>query len=201
MAILIFIVMLLAVLYYRNYHGTTLVQSISNLQSYRVMAIGDKQHASDMIAHLDDFARSYIQNMKIKYGEVGNLDPLGYELVQNLSARYKGGNSLSENPPLNNETSYTLNKGDYITLCLRQKVPPYKLHSLEVLKYVFLHELTHVAMSMSDPGHSSNFWKQFKFILREATAQGMYVPIDYSAAHETYCGTEIKYNPYFDNNL
>lgn len=200
MAIWVVIIVLVLIFYYRNFYGMSMVKSENNLFSYRVMEIGDKQRASDMIAQLDVFAAKFIDVMKKKYSEVGDaqLDPLGYELIANLTKRYKGGDSLSENPPLNSDTSYTLNKGDYITLCLRQKSPPYKLHDLEMLKYVFLHELTHVAMSMSDAGHSANFWKQFKFILREAQLQGIYTPVDYSAKPEAYCGIEIKYNPYFD---
>ncbi len=197
---IIVLVLICIFVYFRYFHNLTSVKSAINGQIYRVMDMSDKQRASDMIAELDNFARTFIKNMRVRYSRNPNLDPLGYELIRNLEKRYKGGASLSENPPTNSDTSYTLNKGDYITLCLRQKEFPYQLHDIETMKYVFLHELAHVAMTMSDAEHSNNFWRQFKFILKEAQFQGLYTPVNYQKAPVVYCGLKIKYNPLFDLN-
>lgn len=199
---IIVVILIVIYVYFRYYHNTITVKSSINGELYRVGDFADKQRASDIIAELDIFAKKFISNMKKRYSEPNpNLSPLGYELMRNLERRYRGGDSISENPPLNGDTSYTLNKGDFIILCLRQKVPPYELHDIETLKYVFLHELAHVAMTLSDPDHSLSFWDHFRFILSEAQFQGIYVPYDYKSNPVTYCGLQIKYNPLLDKML
>jgi WLM domain len=194
MVFLIVIILLFMLYKFRYLFQTEHVKSNVNFVTYRVANQPDKQDASDTVARLDQFAKEFIKNMKSRYSAAGR-DPLGYELVANLEKRYKGGSTISENAPNNSDTSYTLNKGDYIVMCLREKKPPYKLHDIETLKFVFLHELAHVAMTMTDSEHSMNFWKQFKFLLEEAHNQGLYVPVDYEKFPTNYCGTEIKYNP------
>lgn len=199
MVLLLVTMLLLMLIYFRYFYNTVLVKSGHNAETYRVIDSPTKQTASDLIAQLDTFAKGFILNLREKYSKPG-MDPLGYELVKNLTNRYRGGSSLAENSPHGLETSYTLNKGDYIAICLRKKIPPYDLHDIEILKYVFLHELTHVAMTKSDPKHIE-FWKYFKFILREAVAQNIYTPVDYQTSSTVYCGTEVKYNPYFDKSI
>jgi hypothetical protein len=194
MLILILLIILFVIYKFRYLLQTEKVKSNINEVHYRVVNKPDKQEASDAVAQLDQFAKDFIKNMKLRYSSAGR-DPLGYELVANLVKRYKGGSSISENTPNNSDTSYTLNKGDYIVLCLREKKAPYRLHDIETLKFVFLHELAHVAMTITDSDHSINFWRQFKFLLEEARDQGLYVPIDYKKSPTPYCGTEIKYNP------
>ncbi len=200
MIFLLLLVLIALFIYFRYFYNTVLVKSSHNAKTYRVIDSPSKQTASDLIAQLDIFAKDFILQLRQKYSKPG-LNPIGYELVRNLTNRYRGGNTLAENSPYGSDTSYTLNKGDYIALCLRKKVPPYDLHDIDTLKYVFLHELTHVAMTKSDPDHSVDFWKHFKFVLQEAAAQNIYNPVDYVNAPTTYCGTEVKYNPYFDKKI
>ena len=37
----------------------------------------------------------------------------------------------------------------------------------------------------------------FKFLIQEAEAIGIYNVVDYKKTPQNYCGTEIKSNPYF----
>jgi hypothetical protein len=47
-------------------------------------------------------------------------------------------------------------------------------------------------------GHKQEFWQNFKFVLENAKAAGIYHPVDYKKNPKEYCGMEINDNPYYD---
>ena len=71
-----------------------------------------------------------------------------------------------------------------------------KLIDIETLTFVALHELSHV-MTLS-VGHKQEFWQNFKFVLENAKAAGIYHPVDYKKQPKEYCGMKINDNPYYD---
>lgn len=199
MNVAIIVVILILFLYWQwgyLWHTTPIISQI-NKKAYRVASgLDDHEKASDLIAQLDQFAGDFITKLRAKYG--GHQDSeMGAVLTRNLVNRYRGGSSIYENHA-NGSTSFTNNKGETIAMCLRQKVPPYELHDINLLKYVFLHELTHVAMTGADARHSMTFWQCFKFMLNEATVMGLYTPQNFKAAPQTYCGLRLEFNPVFD---
>ena len=105
---------------------------------------------------------------------------------------------LIENDPWNkeNDTSYTIDKGELIDLCLRYKDNPSDIHNYNDILYVTLHELSHIFTD--EYGHHDEFWDNFKFILTEATDYGIYQPHDYSQDNIDYCGLKISYSPLFE---
>lgn len=105
-----------------------------------------------------------------------------------------------ENRPGTNGTSYTINKGSAMYICLRNKINQNKLVDPDMLMYVMLHEASHIA-NYNGWGHEKRFWEVFKFILQNAVESGTYTPIDYSKRPEDYCGLHVNYNPYFDGAL
>jgi hypothetical protein len=107
---------------------------------------------------------------------------------------------LTEHIPLGNETSYTRNKGEAMRLCLRSKERPGELVSEDTLMFVVLHEISHIA-AYDTWGHTPRFWQVFKFILQEAVAAGMYIPVDYAAAPVNYCGLNLSHNPLYDPTI
>ena len=64
------------------------------------------------------------------------------------------------------------------------------------LTFVALHELSHIATKSI--GHTTEFWENFKFILKEAVKLGHYEPINYKEKPKEYCGMNITDNPYYD---
>jgi len=98
---------------------------------------------------------------------------------------------LIENAPDGNYTSYTVNKGDEIALCLRSK-RTFQLHDLNLVMYVVLHELSHVACPEID--HTELFKKIFIFFLQNAVDIGIYEKIDYDIDPHEYCGLTISEN-------
>lgn len=96
-----------------------------------------------------------------------------------------------------NHETYTLNKGEEVVLCLRNYMRNKEIHDdMNLLIFVALHELAHI-MCVSK-GHTDEFWKDFKFILRNAAEMNMYLPIDYAYAPVEYCAMVVENNPYFN---
>jgi len=129
-------------------------------------------------------------------------------LIDNLSKKYPDNNGVARlkekfNPDKireaeheNNSTSYTINKGEMMHLCLRNKNVKKTLHDRNLLMFVIIHELSHI-MSKSI-GHNSEFYDNFKFLLKEAVECGVYHPDNFEKNPVTYCGINVTNNPYFN---
>lgn len=98
------------------------------------------------------------------------------------------------------ETSYTINKGAAMYICLRDARDPTKLVDRDLLKFVLLHEMAHIA-NYSGWGHDEQFWTVFKWLLHEAQSAGVYTPVDYARTPQDYCGLLVYYQPLFDKKL
>ena len=123
-----------------------------------------------------------------------------YNIVDHLLDNYDPDAFYENDPRHTTETSYTLNKGASMHLCLRRKDDPTRLVDENDLLFVMLHESAHIA-NYRGWGHGRDFWTTFKFILHEAKLAGVYVPVDYSKYPTNYCGLDVAYNPYFDQTL
>jgi predicted metal-dependent hydrolase len=98
---------------------------------------------------------------------------------------------LQENAPDGKYTSYTVNKGDEIALCLRSRKTG-ELHDMNIVMYVVLHELSHVACPEID--HTELFKKIFIFFLNTSIGLGIYKKVNYKLDPHEYCGLTINEN-------
>ena len=103
---------------------------------------------------------------------------------------------ICETLPTSTLTAYSENKGEKIAFCLNTTKEGNKLIDIETLTFVALHELSHVMTS--SVGHKQEFWQNFKFVLENAKAAGIYKPVDYKKQPKEYCGMKINDNPYYD---
>lgn len=177
---------------------------------YRVHLVhGDAGRAADTIAELNRRAIELMRHLRRKYvrGAAGAEFPGRKHSAERLLGLYNPDN-LAENSPRDPEgdTSYTIDKGAILALCLREKNPAragdpasYDIHDLETLTFVTLHELTHIAIE--DLDHPPRFWQAFKFVLEEAQEAGVLRNVDYSRRPTVYCGMDIDYNPLFDASV
>jgi predicted metal-dependent hydrolase len=117
------------------------------------------------------------------------LDSLLKTLNLKNSHRYK--NKITESPPNNKHTSYTINKGENIYMCVREK--DLSLSDHNTLMFVALHELAHVITDSI--GHTPEFWNNFRFLLKAAIKKGYYRYVNYKKTPTAYCGTYITNNP------
>jgi len=97
--------------------------------------------------------------------------------------------------PNDDGSSYTINKGDLVAICLRHKKSDHPFHDNNTLLFVMIHEMSHIA-SISE-GHNSEFVKNFKWLLQQAKSLGYYEPVNYKKSPITYCGVNVTNNPYF----
>ena len=104
---------------------------------------------------------------------------------------------ISETLPTSELTAYSENKGEKIAFCLNKKKNGTRLIDINTLTFVAIHELSHI-MTKSI-GHKQEFWQNFKFLLQQAKAAGLYKPVDYEKKPESYCGMTITDSPYFSN--
>lgn len=166
---------------------------------YRVHGAGpEAAAASDTLATLNGRAVAVLRRLRDTYvrGAAGTFRQR--RAAARLLARYDP-DSLAENSPRDpsGDTSYTINKGELIALCLRERAEGAPLHDIDVLTFVALHEMAHLATDAVD--HPAEFWATFRFLLEEAEAAGVYTSPDFAARPRAYCGLSINYNPRWDN--
>jgi hypothetical protein len=93
---------------------------------------------------------------------------------------------FEETPLDREETSFTINKGEKISLCLRSRID-HRVHSINLIMYVVLHELAHVASP--ELNHTDLFYRIFNLLLREARILGIYRPF---WGPQEYCGIIVE---------
>jgi len=89
-------------------------------------------------------------------------------------------------------TSYSLNKGEKIALCIRNKDTDEFIDRNTVM-FVAIHELAHVMTKTI--GHESDFWENMSILLCEANSLNLYDYNNYKNNEEAYCGTKITNTP------
>lgn len=142
--------------------------------------------AVELLAELHQYMQTFIKDLNNKY-------PTD-ERVKRLVSKFKNC-KIQESPDKDDESSYTINKGELMAICLRHKKEEHHFHDYNTLLFVIIHELSHIA-SISE-GHNSEFITNFKWLLQEAKKMGYYEPIDYRTSPMTYCGVKVTNNPYF----
>jgi hypothetical protein len=153
--------------------------------------------ALELLAKLHDNMTSFIAKLNVKYPNDERVIRLvkGFKHVEIEETTEKVDDD---------NTSFTINKGEYMSLCLREypnsntnsnhKERPF--HDYNSLCFVIIHEMAHIA-SVSE-GHNFEFIENFKFLLKEAVNMGYYTPIDYSKNPFLYCGKiKVTNNPYY----
>lgn len=162
------------------------VKSSLDNKEYLVQNLENKEEATYMLSVIHKriiIMRDYLEINMNKYPEFKEYIEQFCDRINNLT--------LLENAPDGKYTSYTVNKGDEIALCLRSKNTG-QLHDLNLVMYVVLHELAHVACPEID--HTDLFKKIFIFFLNIAIMLKIYKKIDYQREPTEYCGLTINEN-------
>jgi len=98
--------------------------------------------------------------------------------------------------PTSKYTAYSENKGEKLAFCTTKKKHGTDLIDENTLTFVALHELAHIMTKTI--GHNTEFWNNFKFLLKESVKIGIYKPVDYKKKSVSYCSMDLTDNPYFD---
>ncbi len=120
-------------------------------------------------------------------------------IIYKLQKNYKS-HSIKENFPSTpgKDVSFNVNKGDHISLCLRDFHNPLNFHEFNDIMFVAIHELAHsTAISY---GHDDEFWYNFKILLEHAIEYKLYTFTNYNKKNVNYCSMAITYTPITDSN-
>lgn len=101
--------------------------------------------------------------------------------------------AFSETTPDAKYTSYSVNKGEKIVFCLRDKKDGEYLVKENIMTFVAIHELGH--LMTKSVGHEPEFWNSFKLLLKIAIDNGIYKNIDFNSTPKDYCGVKITDTP------
>lgn len=184
----LFIPLMLLLLFFiylkRKGKDVTMVRSRIDDLEYIVQNRKDKQEAADLLARLKNSLKELVNGVSSKHQDDSR--------VSRLAKRFKP-EKISEGTRDNNYTSYTLNKGEKIVFCLRTRDDDERLHDLNLLLFVAIHELAHI-MTKSQ-GHTPEFQDNFSFLIEEAVALGIYKPENFRENPATYCGIAVTDTP------
>ena len=164
--------------YYSNIE--TIVSTIDN-RDYKVQIKDDAQEAANLIAQVRMKLITLVDHMYKTYPS----NPKVIKLKNNFNP-----DVLKEGIDDPKYTTYTVNKGEEIVLCLRTDG---KLVDINVLTFVCIHELSHIGNETI--GHDEPFWDFFNELLLEAINIGVYIKYDYKAQNIKYCGMTITDSP------
>ena len=168
------------------------VRSEVDGKTYLVQNTLDKQEAADQLAYLRQRMKQLKEHIREKHRK-RKIPSRNKEACLRLIQQFQE-DEICENSANSEHTSYTVNKGERIHFCLRQRGERNEFVDLNTLTFVSLHELAHIMSSSI--GHTSEFWDNFRFLLHESIQIGIYHYEDYRVTPKRYCGTTITDSPY-----
>ena len=169
---------LIVVMYIRQYYGEVDLVKASDGRRYVVRKLPDSAKAAELLAQLNQRLQKLVRHMVARFP--GDAD------VDRLHANFNP-DALSEGGAEVGYTSYSVNKGEKIVMCLRQSDNAFV--DVNILTYVAIHELGH--LMTEEIGHTPGFWKHFKRLALEAKEVGVYTPVNFAEKPESYCGITI----------
>jgi hypothetical protein len=166
------------------------VRSTVDGRTYKVRDMPDKQEAANLMASVRMKLAKICGMLEQKYPDKAQVKMI----VKNFR---DDPDRFMESTPDASHTSYSVNKGEEIHLCLRQRGGGNEtLVDENVMVFVGLHELGHVCTE--SVGHGPDFWNNFGWLLKEAEAANIYRYTDFQAHPVAYCGVNITDSPRYD---
>jgi len=160
------------------------VKSDIDNNEYLVRNLKNKDIAANTLAILRKKLEKICDIMQKKYPND--------ESVSRMNERFNSDN-ITESGKNNQYTSYSVNKGEKLVFCIRQKDEDETIVDENTLTFVSIHELAHI-MTKS-VGHTPEFWSNFKRLLKEAVSHNLYKKEDYRSDPKEYCGIKVSDSP------
>lgn len=177
-AFIIVVMIVIVFMYIRQYFREVDIVPGGDGRKYVVRRLPDEKKAAQLLASINKKLSKLVQHMVAKYPNDRDVQRLHDNF--NPDALSEGGTEVGY-------TSYSVNKGERIVMCLRQ--PDDSFVEENVLVYVAVHELGHL---MTDEiGHTKTFWDNFKRLAEESIEIGVYKKVDFDASPTPYCGISI----------
>lgn len=212
------IIIIVGFLLFKRFNLKYITHKIKNQHIEVLSDKNNHKEAAEIIFEIDQNIQKLINHLNNKYSDINLDNELNNKSSKNISIKFLKNifirkvlkelnntyipNNIIENFPKEKNvfTSFNINKGESIHLCLRNFVDD-KFHDFNEIMFVALHELAHNCNH--SPGHDKDFWYIFKFLLENAHEINIYNPINYNEKHNTfnYCSTDVTYNPMYDEKL
>lgn len=185
----IFILLLLVFAVFYYYTGNinndvVYIKSDIDGELYLVRDLQDKQYSANVLSKIKKnmiALNDYLVERKRDF-------PKYTQYIDQLNSKIRN-SILIENGVDDVYTSYSVNKGEQIVFCLRSKRMADKLHDMNLMMYVVLHEMAHVGCP--SVGHTEEFKMIFAFFTEQAIKIGLYEKIDFRNDPKEYCGMTI----------
>jgi predicted metal-dependent hydrolase len=184
---LIAIIIFISYIYYESkFSDVSYTKSDIDNKEYLVRNLPDNVQAANTIALICKRLLKLKNHLQEKYPN----NTITKRIVKKLNLK-----NISEGAYDVKYTSYSINKGEKIVLCLRSRTEPNvnKLEPINILMFVTLHEVAHIGTESI--GHTNEFWNTFKFILKESIDINIYKHHDFEKDPKEYCGTTITDSP------
>lgn len=167
-----------------NVHGfltddRVYVEASDGLQ-YKVRNTNKKQETAEALSRLNAKVTLFIKRL------VETADVDHKPMALRLSKRYDP-EALAEGRVDKRFTSYTVNKGEQVVLCLRTRDSKDEIYDDNLIFYVTLHELAHISSVTED--HSPEFHANFRYLLRKASEWDLWKRVDRPFQ---YCGLSVN---------
>jgi len=162
------------------------VKSTIDNNEYLVRNLKDKNEAANILAMLKKKLEKICEIMKEKY-------PNDKSVIR-MNEKFNSDN-ITESGKNNQYTSYSVNKGEKIVFCIRQKDEDESFVDENTITFVAIHELAHI-MTKS-VGHTKEFWNNFEKLLKEAVNNKLYQKENYSENPKEYCGIKVSDSPLY----
>jgi len=186
--LLVFILVLLIIYLIFSIRNAGLVTAEFNGQIYMVQEHADKMKAVDLLVKLKKDLSIISQKALERAVKEDNKTYIEYisTIVSKLNTVYI--REVEKDSPY---TSYSVNKGEELVFCLRNK-KSFKFYDYNKILYVAVHEIAHIGCP--EVGHTKLFFELNKYILETAKNNELYTYLDYNNEPEEYCGIEINTN-------
>lgn len=166
------------------------VKSTVDGKIYKVRDLPDKQEAANLLA------RVRLKMLRL-YSITRDKFPNKPQVKQWVTNFTPDPERFSEATPDAEHTSYSVNKGEKVHLCLRQREGNNEsLVDENVMVFVAIHEMAHIVTP--SVGHEPEFWNNFAWLLKQAEQNGIYSFQNFKAHPVAYCGIQITDSPSYD---
>jgi hypothetical protein len=196
-SLVIFIVLLIVLLIQGYYNWNSKILEVECPYTKEKFVVQNNKQEPDWVREEVASRLSKLANkvdILVKYMYDNSLPDV--ENATRLSSRWK---RIRTNPAGFRETgpneltaAYTLNKGEQMRICVRDKKSNELFEDPNTSMFILTHELGHV-MSKSY-GHNAEFKRNFAYITKVAVELGLYQYQNFTKTPETYCGVNIT-NP------
>lgn len=160
------------------------IESSVNNKKYYVRNLPDKRGAADKLANIGIKLKKLVDSLDLKDVEKGEYNK---KLKDNFNSEH-----ITENIPGSQYVAYSVNKGEELSLCIREKDTE-KFMDDNIILFVAIHELSHIMTP--ETGHTPLFWNNMSYLLEKASSIGIYIPVDYGKNPKKYCGMVINSTP------